>query len=78
MGIVRKLTEYSFNSSMKVAFSFNVFEILLFQERSVFSFVHRMTGKEKAKFPVRNQKNSSVFVEIHDARWISGEILYLF
>ena len=45
---------------MKVAFSFIVFGILLFQEKSVFSHAQQITGRKKANFTVRNQTNSPV------------------
>ena len=58
--LLESLLNTLFISSMKVAFSFIVFGILLFQEKSVFSHAQQITGRKKANFTVRNQTNSPV------------------
>ena len=56
---IRKLIEYSLkNIPVKAMFTITVFEILLFEGRSVLSLTQQGTGSERVS--VKNQKNVQI------------------
>ena len=65
LDISRKFTKYSLeNILIKAVFIVTVFEILLFERRSVFAPAQRGAEGERVNFSVKNQKKCSAFVEI--------------
>ena len=61
---IRKLIEYSFKTVIvKATFIVTVFEILLFEARSVLPPSQWDTGSERVKVSVKKQKKYSDFVE---------------
>ena len=64
MHTIKKLIKYSLKFfSVKAVFTVTVFEILLFEGRSVLSPAQRGTGSEKVKVSVKNQKNIWIFLK---------------
>ena len=55
--ITRKLIKYSLEKfRVKTAFTVTVFEILLFEGRSVLGPAQRVPASERVRFPVKSQK----------------------
>ena len=61
--IVRTLFEYSLkNVGKRIIVTITGFEIYLFKRRSVLRPEHRVLGRKKVQFSVKNRKKYSVFV----------------
>ena len=65
LDIIRKLIKYSLKKlPVKAIFTLTVFEILLFEGRSVLRPAQRVTGSERVKISVKNQKNVRFSLEL--------------
>ena len=49
---------------VKAMFAFTVFELLLFENRSVLSPAQRGTGSERVKVPVKNKANVLMLLKL--------------
>ena len=74
LDIIRKLIECSLkNFFAKAMFTPTVFEILLFEGRSVLRLAQQVSGSERVKFSVENQKNVRLLLELLD-KWLSYKL----
>ena len=65
LDIIRKLIEYSLKNVVeKAMFNLTIFDILLFESRSVLCPAQQVAGSERVNFSMKNPKKYSAFIGI--------------
>ena len=66
LNIIRKIIEYFLKRFFVNAIFITVFEILLFEGRSVLPPTQRGTGSERVKFSVKSPKNDGLLLKLFE------------